>query len=306
MKKNNLIIMILVTIAIISVYLIGRSGDNTELNTEKVNIATTIYPIFDIAKNIAGDTVKVTNILPTGASPHTFELTPEKVKNLQGTNILFAVGHGLDNWASDLADNVMGLKSVTVDKNISLLAPLDFYNDEDEGESDDSGYDPHYWLSVENAKIIATTIADNLKNIDPNNTDQYQENLDNYISALTNLYNESKNKLSELSSNKLLAAHDALQYFGNEFGLETVGAFQPSPGSEPTPQELAALQQIVSKYNVKALFVEPQLSQDTVEPFATDIDLPIYILDPLGGSNNRQTYIDLIKYNVDTVYQALK
>ena len=62
----------------------------------------------------------------------------------------------------------------------------------------------------------------------------------------------------------------------------------------------------VSEHGVKALFIEPQLSQDIVDPFADDVNLPIYVIDPLGGLDNRQSYIELIKYNVDTIYQALK
>ena len=88
--------------------------------------------------------------------------------------------------------------------------------------------------------------------------------------------------------------------------MEIVDTFQPSPGMEPTPQELADLHNSVSEHGVKALFIEPQLSQDIVDPFADDVNLPIYVIDPLGGLDNRQSYIELIKYNVDTIYQALK
>jgi zinc transport system substrate-binding protein len=285
-------------------------NNNVSPTEYKINIATTIFPLYDIAKNIAGEEVAVTNILPAGASPHTFEMTPEKVRELQNVQILFKIGHEIDDWTSSLAESYDGIEVVIVDNDISLLPFSEFHihdeEDEHELEEENAEMDPHYWLSVNNAKSIASTIANKLSSIDPENADNYTNNLNSYLQKLTDLIDDAKSKLADLGSNELIVTHDAWQYFNADFGLETVGAFQPSPGQEPTPQELAELQKSVSDNGVKALFTEPQLSKDIIEPFASDVNLPVYILDPMGGIDNRQSYIDLIKYNVDTIYQALK
>ena len=305
MRKNNLLLIAIVIVAIISVYLIASDDNDSDSSQNKIKVATTIYPVYDIVKNISGDLAEVINIMPAGASPHTFELTPKKVKDLQGTDILFTIGYGIDEWTSSLAESIGEINTVSVDNNISLLHFSDSHEDEHQ-EDEDNNFDPHYWLSVENAQIIAGNITNELKITDPSNAEQYEKNFNSYSIVLSKLLKESQEKLENISNNRLITTHNSWQYFSNEFDLEIVDTFQPSPGMEPTPQELADLHNSVSEYGVKALFIEPQLSQDIVDPFADDVNLPIYVIDPLGGLDNRQSYIELIKYNVDTIYQALK
>ena len=77
-----------------------------------------------------------------------------------------------------------------------------------------------------------------------------------------------------------------------------------SPGTEPTPGQLTELQELVDEYSVPALFSEPQMSDDVIKPFADDVELPVYEMDPLGGVSGRQSYVELIKYNADTIINA--
>ncbi len=58
-------------------------------------MAATIFPLYDIARHVAGPVVDVLLILPPGASPHTFEPTPSRVRALAGAQAVFVIGHGL-------------------------------------------------------------------------------------------------------------------------------------------------------------------------------------------------------------------
>ncbi len=296
---------------------------NSKQQTEdaKLTVATTIFPLADITAMIGGDKVEVVNIVKPGSSPHTFELTPSNVKMLQGTKLIFAIGGQLDNWTSEILSFNDSVKLVIVDRGIEKKPfKFDHHHEDEEGhehadEADDhhdeqgveiTDYDPHYWLSVENGKIIASNIAEILIEYDQENAVYYQNNLELYLKQLDQVKIEIQEELAGIQNNKLIVFHDSWNYFAREFGLDVVGVFLASPGKEPTPQQLADLYDTANRYKIKAVFSEPQLSPETLQPFMQDLGIELHVLDPLGGFNGRDSYINLLKYNAKTIKTALQ
>jgi zinc transport system substrate-binding protein len=277
----------------------------TTNSANELQIAATIFPLSDIAQNIAGDRARVINILPAGASPHTFDVTPSVIRKLQGTKELFIIGHGLDEWAAAIAAALPGLKIYRVDSGITLqpFGMGQHLTSDDEADLEESGFDPHYWLSVANAKIIASNIASELIRLDPQNAAIYQKHLSDYLSQLTALQTEVRALLSDISNDKLIVFHDSWGYFADEFGLTILGVFELRPGVEPSPQYLQKLYNLVLANQIKVVFSEPQFSADVLQSFISDLGLRVAVLDPLGGVAGRESYIDLIRYNAQTISQ---
>jgi zinc transport system substrate-binding protein len=92
--------------------------------------------------------------------------------------------------------------------------------------------------------------------------------------------------------------HDAWYYFAKSFGLEVVGVYEPSGGEEPTPGHIADLGRKVHENNIKIFFSEPQLSEEGAKAFANDNRLDVRVLDPIGGVSSRNSYEEIIRYNV--------
>lgn len=297
--------------------------NNSVAEATKIKIAATVYPIYDIARNVGGDLVEVNCIIEPGSSPHTFEFSPADIKKLQGTNVIFSVNPKLDGWVDEIISSVDGAQKIEVSEGIELMqfgahADEEHVDDEheeehedeheheeDEHEHDHSGVDPHYWLNTENAKIITTNIADELIKIDPDNESTYKDNLNSYLNELDSLHDELSNKLNELNSRDMIVFHDSWNYFAKEFNLNIVGVFQISPGKEPTPKFLENLYKTAEDLKIKAVFSEPQLSSGVIEPFINDLGLNLYVLDPLGGIGERDSYLGMMRYNADTIYQAM-
>jgi zinc transport system substrate-binding protein len=273
----------------------------------KPKVATTIFPLYDITRNIAGDKLEVLQILPPGTSPHTYELTPQQVKRLQGVVVVFGIGHGLDDWTSTIVDVLPGVKRVIVDRGISLkrFAVPEEHEADDEGHQEHEGANPHYWLSIDNGKLIAKTVAEELMRLDPDNGNHYRTNLDGYLSKLDAAKEAIEGRVRELPRKKMITFHDAWAYFAQEFGLEVVGAFEPFPGKQPTPRHLAALHETARRHDMTVIFSEPQFSSETVASFVKDMGLRLYVLDPLGGVDGRDSYIGLLKYDSDMIVEAL-
>jgi len=290
-KKIIIFLLVILIFLIISGFLILKSKSLSFSVGEKLKVGATIFPLYDIIKNIGGDKIVAVLILPSGASPHTFEVTPEQIKNLIGAKAIFQIGHQIDNWIKNVSQAIPQAQIITVDKNINFLAR-------------DGEIDPHYWLSLKNGEIIAQNILANLISLDPSNKDYYQNNFVHYVQKLEALDQAIKNDLSSLKSRYLLTLHDAFYYFARDYSLKVVGSFEPG-GKEIKPNELIDLEKKIKEYKIGVVFSEPQLSQSLILPFFQDLKLKIFVLDPLGGAEGRDTYLNLLKYDAQTIKEAL-
>jgi len=303
MKKATYIIIALAVLAGLTILIRQSSPQKKTTNEEKLVVGATIFPLYDITRNIGGDYVSVVNILPPGASPHTFEPMPSTIKSLQRAKAVFAVGHGLDNWVNQIAESIPGLSEYIVDSGITLQKS---HEEEDEhGNEEADAFDPHYWLDVHNAKIIDQNIADKLVELDPAHADAYRANLRRYQGNLDALQAELSEHMAPYAGQDIITFHDGWFYFADAFQLTIAGVFEPSPGKEPTPRYLESLQTAAEEKDIKTVFSEPQFSNETLKPFIKDLGLSLSVLDPLGGVVDRDSYIGLMRYNVDTIANAL-
>lgn len=111
--------------------------------------------------------------------------------------------------------------------------------------------------------------------------------------------------LSNLPVRKIITFHDGWRYFARDYGLEVVGSVEPSQGSEPTPKRLTHLADVIREQKIKVLFSEPAVSKTVAESLAKDFHLRLYELDPMGGSSNRKSFLDLMMANAHTIREAL-
>ena len=285
-----------------------NSVEDTKNSDEKIKVAASIFPIYDIAKEIAGDKIDVNLILPSGASPHTFEVSASQIKNLQNTKLFFVIGQNLDGWVEDISSSVSESQTVDLSSSVELqkLDENSTNHKPDEDEEDTTGFDPHYWLSSQNVYLMAEEVMKQLVVLSPENETYFLGNYNNFVNQLQTKDVEWQEKMSSLTNKNIVVFHDAWGYFADHFGLTVVGTFEPFPGQEPTPQYLKELQVAVKDYNIKALFAEPQLSQDSIKTLAKDLGVDIKVLDPTGGVEGRASYIEMMDFNVENIYGLLK
>jgi zinc transport system substrate-binding protein len=257
-------------------------------------VAATIFPIYDIVRNVAGDAVAVTLVLPPGGEPHSYEPTPTTAA------AVYAVGHGLDDWI-DRALTESTTAKVVVDRGISLRgSPRTTSLDGEDAAADDTE-DPHYWLTVPNAMIVAETVADDLAARFPADAPTFRENLARYRAELAAVDADVRASLADAKNANIVTFHDAWYYFAEEYGLRVAGTFEPAPGREPTARGLATLKEAVDRNRVRTLYAEPLFSDAAVSSFARDEGLNIAAIDDLGGVAGRDSYASLMRFNAETI-----
>ncbi len=277
-----------------------RSQVQPVMDDGRLRVAATIFPLYDMVKNVAGSDAEVLLLLPPGAEPHSFDPSPSLVRDLQQTDVVFSIGEGLDRWVEPITDGT-DATLVTVSQGIVLSSATESITDEEAAESE-GPTDPHYWLSIPNAVIMTQNIAATLASVDPNHAESYFARRDAYVSQLLAAETEVRQLLSSVSNPKIVTFHDAWYYFAKEYGLEIVGSFEPTAGREPTPKYLSLLAKAIDQSSATTLYTEPLFSDAAIASFADDQGLTLAELDDIGGVGSRSSYIALMRTNAQTIH----
>ena len=283
-------------------WIFSRDSKKSVQTEKKPLVATTIFPLYDITKNIAGDTIDIALILPPGAEAHSFEPSPSLLRSLQDVQVIYAIGHGLDTWTTKISES-LEVKTLVVDNGVPIRKITEVtFRDGEESEEEHGTTDPHYWLVVSNAKAIASTIAIDLARRFPEFTPLFDRNLEQYVKKLDQTDKEIRSMLVDISSRDLITFHDAWYYFADAYDLHIAGTFEPTAGREPTPQYLANLVEVLKNNpKTRAIYYEPQFSTEAYQSFANDYGLHMAELDDIGGIPGRSSYINLMLSNAKTI-----
>ncbi|WP_337872544.1 metal ABC transporter substrate-binding protein [Ignavibacterium sp.] len=275
---------------------------------DKTNIVVTIYPFKSIIKEIAGDKVKIDVLLPAGADPHTYEMSPSDLIKIQNAKIFFYGAESLDGWAA----------KVDAEKKIELLKliPKEFLidiksNDDHSHHADDKnhiyyGVDPHFWNDPLTVNSILDSLTEILSSLYPNDKDFFKHNAMKFSEKLVELDKKIKEQTKSLESNKVFSAHPFYNYFFNRYGIEVVGSLEISPGQQITPKSLKNISEEISRKNVKAIFINRQHISKPAQLLAEYAKIKLVELDPMGGTNNLTTYENIILNNLNLIIKALR
>jgi ABC-type Zn uptake system ZnuABC Zn-binding protein ZnuA len=252
-------------------------------------VVATVPPLAFLARELGGDRVRLSTLVPGGASPHTFEPRPSDVIQLERARSLLRVGSGLDEWTSALlsaAPDPLVTWTATEVPGV-LLAP-------EPGEP----ADPHVWLDpVRVRDLLAPALSHHLQELDPAGAATYRERLQDLTVRLTRLHEEIGSMLGEGPGRRYVALHPGWHYFALRYGLDEVGIVHGPALEEPTPRGLARLLDAARRERPEALLVEPQLDQRIGGLLARQLGTHTLLVDPLGdpSSPQRSSYEGLLR-----------
>jgi zinc/manganese transport system substrate-binding protein/manganese/iron transport system substrate-binding protein len=277
----------------------GSSPASPATGGLKVVTITTVFA--DIVRNIGGERVAVSSIIPAGVGPEDYEPKPDDAKLLSDAQLIISNGVGLDDFLDDLLASGSGGSTprLVLGEGIPTV-------------TDDGEENPHFWLDPSLVKeYYVPKVAAKLGEIDPAGKAGFDAAAATYSAALDSLDAELKAKVDQVpeANRKLVTFHDAFPYFARHFGFELVGVILQNPGQEPTAAELAALVDQVKAAGVKAVFSEAQFSPKLAETLAseagiTEVVTTLYT-DSLGPPP-ADNYLGLMHSDIDQIVAALK
>jgi zinc/manganese transport system substrate-binding protein/manganese/iron transport system substrate-binding protein len=250
-----------------------------------LKVVATTTQIADMAREIGGQLVDVTGILPPNADPHDFEPTPQDVGRIADAQLVLEHGLHLDAWSDELVKESGTHASVVV-----------------------------VWFDVANAKVMATNIRDAYVAADSSNRDVYTTQAAAYLAQLDELDSWIRQQIETIpaANRKLVTNHDAFGYYVAAYGLEFVGAVIPSLDSkaEPSAKDIADLVDKIKAQHVKAIFTEASLNPKLEEQIASEAG--VAVVDNLYGDSlgpagsGADTYIGMMRVDTTLIVEALK
>ena len=277
-------------------------------SSEPLNVVVTIPVLKDLAEQVGGPYVRVTSLLKGYENEHTYSPKPSDMVAVRNAQLLFEVGLGLEVWVANLVKTAgrSTLTVVTTSKGVGLI-PDD--HDADAGHVGSPTLargNPHIWMDPENAVTMMRHITEALIEADPIHAQQFRDNQAAYLRRLDVLRGELTERLRRVSDKRFIAHHPAWPYFARRFGFVIVGTIQTQSVSEPSAIHLQHLIEIIKKQHVKAVVSEIQLSQKLPELLARETGAQVVVLTTLpGGLPRTETYLDMLRYNVLQLANAL-
>ena len=270
----------------------------------QLNIVTTIKPLADIAHSIAGDKASISYIIPTNVSIHIYEYKISDIKKVYKSDLFIFLGSGEPNIESLEKTAKKEKLEVLSIKNLHKISSFEFKKEENHHQHHHGNIHPAVWLDPYNGKVIAEAIYSKLVNLDKKNKDFYKKNLIKFEKEIDNLYSYGKKLLGTLKNRYFISYHYAWPYFTKAFNLIYLDVVELGHGREPTPKHLINLVKEIKKYKIKNLFAAKQFYNSKYGNLLKDqTGINIIFLDPFGENKD---YIQMLKFNIDTIYKAKK
>ena len=276
------------------------------------NVVVSIKPIHSLVAAVMAGVGEPALIVDGGASPHTYNLKPSNARAIEGADVVFWVGDGLEKFLEKPLQS-LGSKATIVElddaKGLEKLpfregCPFeghdlgeheghDSHEDhashehehedkhEHEGHDHDEGeFDMHLWLDPANAKAMAFEIEKTLITADPQNAQTYQLNTKKLIEDLDALDKEIVATVAPVKDKPFIVFHDAYQYFESRYGVKTVGSITVSPESIPGAERIKQIHAKVKELNATCVFAEPQFEPKLVNVVIEGTNAKSATLDP--------------------------
>ena len=298
------------TIFFISILSILATTTSPASAQDPIHVVVTIPVLKDFTEQVGRSHVRVTSLLSGYENEHTYSPKPSDLIAVRKAQLLFEIGIGLEVWVSSLVKNAgsPSLRVVTTSRGIGLVQDhLDHHVAHQAVETTQSSGNPHIWLDPENAAIMMRHITEALITADPAHTGDFRKNQATYLLQLDQLRKELSERVKRLSDRRFVAHHPAWPYLARRFGFEIVGTIQAQSGTEPSALHLQSLIAKIKKDRIKVIVSEIQLSQKIPELLAKETKSRVVVLTTLpGGVPGTETYLDMLRYNVLQLANALE
>lgn len=289
-----------VWIAILLISSCGRqTGSSAGTNVPVILTSTTI--LADITRQVAGDRLNIDSLLPVGSDPHSYQPTPQDIAKVSESKLIIVNGAGYETFLDPLLKNADGQR--TLIEASAGISP----------RKNAQGIDPHMWLDPDLVIQYVGNIRDALIQVDPTGEAAYKSNADAYTAALKKLDAWIVEQVDQIPAEKrlLVTNHEAFGYFADRYGFKVIGTVIESLSSDASPsaQQLAALIDQIKASKAPAIFLDASDNATLAQQIAAETGVKVITdlhLESLTDGAPAATYIDLMKYNVTQIVNALK
>jgi manganese/zinc/iron transport system substrate-binding protein len=279
-----------------------------------IKVVCTTGPVADMVRNLGGSHLDVTGLMGPGVDPHLYTAVPADIERLWRADMIFYNGLHLEGRMADQFDQLAKRRptfavthSLVDSKDPRLRKPPEF----------DGYYDPHVWHDPRLWADCVKYVCHVLSEFDPAHREDYVRNRDSYLAQLEQADRYCREQLQTIPPEQrvLISTHDAFGYFCIAYGFTSMPLKGVSTDDEVSIGRMEEVAEFLVSRKIKAVFVEtatsPQLMQALIERCRRSghevRNGGALYADALGpAESGANTYVGMIKANVDTIVSALK
>ena len=266
-------------------------------------VLTTFTILADMARNVAGDRLRVESITKPGAEIHGYEFTPSDIERASGADLIVENGLGLELWARRFTEAAGDVPTVTLSDGVQ---PLLIEEDAYAGKPN-----PHAWMSPQAAQTYVDRLVEAFSELDPEGASQYAANGEAYKARLLALDGELRNSLQALPLEQrlLVTCEGAFSYLARDYGLKEAYLWPVNAESQISPRRMGRLIERVKRDQVPAVFCETTVSDKAQREVARASGSRFggsFYVDSLSESDGpAPTLLDLQRHNVKLIRAGL-
>ena len=259
----------------------GGSNRNKQIEGDKEQMFVSIAPLRPLVSAIVGEDFDISILVPTGASPESFEPTARQFMAINEAKAIFAVG--LIDFERNLLSRIEHKdKIIDLSHGIELIAGSCSHNHHDHSgcthHHHSHGIDPHIWTSPVALKVMAQNAYNAIAATYPDSA-KYKSNYEQLAAKLDSLDCSVRTLCNKAKTRQFIIYHPALTYLARDYGLEQISI--EHEGKEPSVKRLAGIITGARNVQTKRIFYQSTFPRSTVEVIAEDIGAEPVEIDPL-------------------------
>lgn len=282
-----------------------------------IQVVSSLPTLSHFAHVIGGDRVSVVSLSSGREDPHSLMVKPSMVVKVRQADLILLVGMDLDPWMTELV-KLAGKQSVQVGqvgyldfsttsiRRLGVMSPADLMKLKGYEHSHPQG-NPHYWLSIQNAKIMADRLTEVLSQLDPDSRASFRLRNQAFQKELTLLQATIQATATPLKGKRLLVIHDAWGYLLDNVGLSIHANLEEAPGVSPGPVHLSGILSQIKAKKLDVLLVD-QHGGSRYDSYINMVKKAGCPVAKLSQSTTPQTptYVALIQRNIQAMVDAVR
>ena len=280
-----------------------QSNRQNQSDSDKPEVLTTFTVLADLARNVAGDRLKVQSIVKPGSEIHGYQPTPSDIERASQADLIVENGLGLELWARKFTANAGNIPSVTLSEGMD---PLLIEEDAYAGKPN-----PHAWMSPQRTMAYVDQLEQAFRRLDPAGAEQFSANAAAYKQQLQDLDDELRSALDAIPAERrvLVSCEGAFTYLARDYGLDEAYLWPVNAESQVTPKRMARLINTVRDRQIPAIFCESTVSDKAQRQVAAESGARFggtFYVDSLSTAEGpAPTLLELQRHNVALLIDGL-
>lgn len=285
------------------VMLCGCCKISPQNHNEKLTIVTTIFPLYDFARQICGDKAEIKMLIKPGSEVHSYDPLPSDMASIYNSDLFLYIGGESDNWVENLLD----------DNDVNALALIDCIGHNAQHHHGHDHADEHIWTSPENAVLMIEKIYEDIIKVDDKNEDYYKKNCDEYIKKINTASQKIESTVSEYKNPFILVADRfPFVYLTKHYGIDYEAAFDGcAVSTDISMKTMSRLTKTIKSNGVKTVFVTELSNQNIANALKEELGVEIVELHSAHNVsrddfNGGISYVDIMYRNGKALERGLQ